>query len=101
MTQQTESKIIRKAAKALLTEGYSIRVHDGTEFATDKTTKITEIMAECFATDTTSFIVYDAMNTRAGWIQFIHGNGEDVISDYTTNLDTIMEPVMDYCESLF
>lgn len=100
MSHQTESKIIRKTAKALISEGYSIRVHDGTEFATDKTTKITEVMAECFATDTTSFIVYDAMNTRAGWIQFIHGNGGDVIHDYTMNLDDIMQPVIDYCDSL-
>ena len=100
MSHQTESKIIRKTAKAILSEGYSIRVHDGVEFATGKTTKITEIMAACFATDITSFIVYDAMNTRAGWVQFIHGNDIDVIHDYTMSLDSIMQPVVDYCDNL-
>lgn len=100
MTHQTESKIIRKTAKTLLSEGYSIRVHDGGEFATGKTTKITEIMAACFATDVTKFVVYDSSGVRFGWVMFIHGNDVDVIHDYTMSLDNSMIPVMDYCDSL-
>lgn len=100
MTRETESKIIRKAAQAFISAGYSIRVHDGCEFATGLTTKVSEIMAECFATDSTVFRVYGSDGKQAGWVQFIHGNGIDVIHDYTCNLDSIMQPVSEYSETL-
>lgn len=36
-----------------------------------------------------------------GWVRFVYGNdGHDVISDYTTNLESVLEPINAYAESL-
>jgi hypothetical protein len=38
---------------------------------------------------------------KGGWILFVYGNGGwDVISDYTTNLDAVLKPVLDYADTL-
>lgn len=32
------------------------------------------------------------------WVRLVPGNGPDVISDYTTNLETILKPVNDFAK---
>lgn len=37
-----------------------------------------------------------------GWVRFVYGNdGADVISDYTTNLEPELKPVLDYIEQTY
>jgi hypothetical protein len=36
-----------------------------------------------------------------GWVRFVYGNGGyDVISDYSTNLESVLAPVNEYAESI-
>lgn len=38
---------------------------------------------------------------KNGWVMFVFGNdGWDVISDYTMNLEDILQPITDYCQTL-
>lgn len=32
------------------------------------------------------------------WVRLVAGNGADVISDYTTNLETVLKPVNDFAK---
>ena len=36
-----------------------------------------------------------------GWVWLVYGNsGWDVVCDYTTSLDALMQPVLDYANTL-
>lgn len=98
-TQQTEKRIITQAAKSLFEAGYSVRVFDGEEFATEKTTDLKAVMAEVFATDQTYFYAYQGDN-YAGLVWFVHGNGCDVIADSSVALESVLQAASDLAESL-
>ena len=80
-----EAKIIREVAQAVLDRGFYIRAHDGEEFAGKKTRVLSEFMANCGDTDETTLFAYvdgiPGPTGIVGWVRFIHGNGEDVLSD--------------------
>jgi hypothetical protein len=98
-TQNIEKRIITQAAKSLIEAGYSVRVFDGEEFATEKTTDLKTIMAEVFATEETYFYAYQG-DTYGGCVWFIHGNGSDVITDNSASLETVLQAASDLAESL-
>jgi hypothetical protein len=86
--------IERRICDRLITEitrrGYFIRVFDGEDYATTRTQNKDDIRAETSATDVTVYEVYDrdpgrtfSMWRRIGNFVLIHGNGEDVLSDYS------------------
>lgn len=35
---------------------------------------------------------------RVGFIKLITGNGADIISDYSTNLEEFIKPILEYCK---
>jgi hypothetical protein len=96
---QIEKRIIRQAAKSLIEAGFSVRVHDGEEYATEKTTSLVAIMAEVFATEETYFHAFKD-GQLAGQIWFIHGNGCDVITDNSESMEEVLKPAQDLAESL-
>jgi hypothetical protein len=99
----TERAIARKTAQALIAAGFFVRVHDGEDWACERTTKLPVIMAAIMATDEETLHVYreDTGAARYGWVQFVYGNGGwDVTSDHTTNLEEVLQPVSDYAEQL-
>jgi hypothetical protein len=97
-TQATEKRIITQAAKSLIEAGFSIRVYDGAEFVTEKTTDIKTVMAQVFATSGTCFYAFQD-NAYVGRVWFIHGNGCDVIADNSLSLDTVLQAAQDLAEN--
>jgi len=94
-----EVEIVSRAIGSLLKAGYAIRVYDGEEWAMDKPSRDREaISKECFATDITEMVAYKD-GKRAGWIMFVHGNGADVLSDYSTALEDVLKSANAYAEN--
>ncbi|MFU4911822.1 hypothetical protein ACM7ZU_30100 [Pseudomonas aeruginosa] len=110
-TREIETAIITQAARSLIEDGHFIHVFDGAELAGAKTQDLDAIMRECFATDMTAFYVYGAPSpagaeapsldklTALGWVQFVHGNGVDVMADYTVNLESLLQAASDLADS--
>ncbi|UTH34280.1 hypothetical protein [Ectopseudomonas hydrolytica] len=101
-TKEIETRIIRQAAQSLIDAGYWLQAQDGEEAAGERTRSAAAILAECFATDITNVIVYESADAKRskGWVQFVHGNGVDVVSDYTVNLEAEMAAASDLAERL-
>ncbi|MRK19106.1 hypothetical protein [Pseudomonas sp. JG-B] len=102
--REIETAIIRKAATVLLDAGYEIRVHDGCESGAQRRT-VADVLGDCFSTDVSSFYLYRkeegksvSSETALGWVQFIHGNGCDVMADHTLNLEAVLQPVSDLAD---
>lgn len=107
---QTEARIINRLITAILARGLKVRVWDGEEWATDLTDDRATIQKETHATEATVFVVYRDTRfmegvevqpqpwQRIGAFVLIHGNGEDVISDYSWDetldgIETLMEDI--------
>lgn len=53
-----------------------------------------DIKKVLFDYDDASIVIYDEKGNNIGWIKLAFGhNGYDLISDYSTNLETFLEPV--------
>lgn len=110
-TREIETAIITQAAKSLIEAGHFIHIFDGAELVGEKTQDLEAIMRECFATDMTAFYVYgvpsaagdEALSldklTALGWVQFVHGNGVDVMADHTVNLQSLLQAASDLADS--
>lgn len=60
------------------------------EAITDKPTRDRdELFEACRAVDMATLVVNN------GWVRLVNGNREDVISDYTINLDDVLVPLND------
>lgn len=109
-----ESRIVRRTVRALLDAGYAVFVDgqgDDNRPAVP-TRDYATIKAELMETDDDYLAVFTPEQARAvdgsrqrnegyGWVRFVYGNdGYDVISDYTTNLEPIIAPIMKYADTL-
>jgi hypothetical protein len=94
--QDTERRIVDEIAKALIQAGYIIRVHDGEDWATKRTSDPVTIQKAIMQTDEDAFIVYKAESKSPfGRVDFVYGNdGYDVTSDWTMGLDEIIQPIV-------
>ncbi|ESY35389.1 hypothetical protein NKK48_30255 [Mesorhizobium sp. C386A] len=80
----TEAKIIGALIKKALGLGYVVSVYDGEEWALKKSGDYEKITHEIAATDATELVFRKAEDgSKVGWLQLIHGNDEDVISDHS------------------
>lgn len=82
MTKMLESAIIGAAIMALINNGFRVEVSDR---------------------DGGGLFIYAApdggarpQGGYAHWILLVPGNGADVISDYSINLETVLQPVNDF-----
>jgi hypothetical protein len=98
-TQKIEKRIIAQVAKSLIRAGFTIRVFDGGEVVTEKTTHLKTIMGEVFATESTSFRAYRGEH-YAGVVCFVHGNGCDVIHDNSVSLEPFLKEASDLADTL-
>ena len=88
---------VKQTWQALHDAGYDVGVQDGAgeEFAgLSKKDAVAEVMS-C---DEGFFVAMPKGETdqskRDGWVYFVFGNSpEEVINDYTTNLDHVIEPL--------
>lgn len=94
---ELEMRIADEVAKALIGHGYVLRVYDGEEFVTKRTTDPRLIADNMFETDEAILVLFRPdQQTRVGYVQFIYGNsGHDVVSDWTMNVDEIVQPIVE------
>ncbi|ACD21593.1 hypothetical protein [Paraburkholderia phytofirmans] len=101
---KTESRIARRVVSALLAAGYGISIDDG-EAETPVLHEERKIIREMSATCSDRIYVWtrdsvaDAETRRNGWVLMVYGNGIDVLTDYTTNLEATLKPVNDWIYS--
>lgn len=92
LRQELERKIARAFLKRALEEGYSITIENGGDEAElHSSTNLREILKHMFLTDDEHLFLYKDGET-GDWVHFVYGNdGWDVISDYTTTLEYLMD----------
>ena len=99
LEQELEKRICRRAVKCLLDAGYDVGVNDGGETVLERSTNTRKIYAAMYSTDEDYLLAVDrASGKQIGWVRLIYGNCEDVISDYTTNLEAALKSANDYAE---
>lgn len=102
---ETENRIMTKLVEAAFAAGYTISVNDGEDTILKRSSSLHDIMCNLRSTeDGDTFIIHagDRQTDKPlGWVQLIYGNdGHDVISDYTTNLETLLEGVNRYADNI-
>ena len=99
-----EMRIMRKTIQALIAAGWFVTIDNGEAEEIRNNKSVTEIMKVVFLTDE-DFVYVSKVPTPEGepydhFVRFIYGNdGWDVINDYSTALESVMKPVMDYAET--
>lgn len=87
---EVERQIIERLVIDILTAGHPISVHNGETYELSYSTDKAEIMRAVGVSDETTLQVFQRGRTEAiGWVQLIHGNVEDVISDYSLKLEKV------------
>jgi len=82
---RTEARIISAFLDSVLnTPSLSVAVHDEVELVVNKTRGRGEIESETAATGATTYVVFEG-ERRVGFAWFVHGNGCDVLTDYSDN----------------
>ena len=98
--QKIESRIASRAVSALLAAGYSLAVCQGDEDeqpASRYKRDIMKLLGEC---DEDRIMVYTDFKL-AGWVHLVYGNdGNDVIANYSCNLEPQLQAVNAYAETL-
>lgn len=106
MRQQVERRIVRRLVNDMLTKGYRLSVslergYDIDEMLVGSRDK-KKIVAEAMAGDEAHIFVHkgdyeviqEGRVVSDGWVYLVFGNdGWDVMSDYTTNLESDLEGV--------
>ncbi len=78
-----ERRIIGHAIRTILVQGLNIAVYDGEDFALKASTDADDIIGVIGDTDISIFNIHNSTGFLTGYIVFIHGNREDVLSDYS------------------
>jgi hypothetical protein len=91
-----EREIIDRVIDLALAADYSISVYDGEEYGVKYSKDKAAIIPEIAATDETTLRLRS--DTQVGYIYLIHGNGCDVLSDYSTCLDELLVPAIELAE---
>lgn len=78
--------------RSLLEAGYTIELWNGGDEAEYRGRDLDALLAEMMATDedVLNVVLDDGKHITRGWVHLIYGNGIDVISDYTVNLEQYM-----------
>lgn len=94
----TEAEIAGRILDKALANGLSITVHDDQDYIVRSTDRAA-IEAEIGASGMSVLTFFDGSRSL-GWVCLIHGNGRDLISDYSANdwMDEFIQPIMElYC----
>lgn len=96
--RRVERSIVRAVVKAALAAGYLVAVDNGgDEYELMPCDNIRTILRAMFATCHERLWMYDSKNgmKRTGFVWLVYGNdnGENVIADYTINLEHLMAGV--------
>lgn len=88
--QAMEKRIARKAITEAIKDGNKVSVWDGEAWALRKSIKINEIIAAMFSVDEER-VHFSKNDSANGWIFFVHGNGLDVMSDWSESASKYAE----------
>jgi hypothetical protein len=102
--QRVERLIARRLILDALRAGYTLSVFDGEEITVQQSAVACEILRALFTTDEDWLLFsrpgdppvelqpgFRPTVNAEGWVRLVYGNdGFDVISDYTTNLETVL-----------
>ena len=83
-----ERAIVDRLIRAALERKYLVTLHDGEERVLSRSSSYDDITALIAATDMTVLTFFDTSiegPAGKGRVILIHGNGEDVVHDYTDN----------------
>ena len=109
--QRVEQRIASRAVSALLDAGFTLAVAQGDERPEPATRSKARIMRELGECDDDRLMVYKPDNLPPlnatgnehpadGWIHFVYGNdGWDVMSDYTTSLESYIADAIKYAKT--
>lgn len=114
MRQEVEHKIIRAALLSIVSAGYFVTADNGEEDVIENRTDVDVIMRAMFTTDD-EWLHISILDTSVpldgpvrepkerykviGWVYLVYGNdGYDVINDYTTNLEQLLQDANDIGE---
>ncbi len=97
---KTERRIISTILREALHD-CDVSVHDGEEWAVRHSTNLAEITREIAATDCTTLRFY-RKDAPVGSVLLVHGNGCDVIADYTASeaMETLLAAAIRTAERL-
>ncbi len=107
-----ERELVLKTVDALLAAGHALATDEGDHRfygAVDPTRDRDAIVAALMEVDDEHLGVFAGSQATGqarvcqpfAWVRFVYGNdGFDVISDYTTNLSAIVDPIVDYAGTL-
>jgi hypothetical protein len=98
-----EVDIVTRTVDALLAAGYALATEHGDGLLPAVPTRNRAAMlGELMEVDDEYIMAYTpGRDGHFGWVRFVYGNGGyDVISDYSVNLETTLEPVNAYADSL-
>lgn len=100
-----ERDIVTRTVSALLKAGCSLSTDANPEMG--PRTKRADVLAELMEVDDEHLMVFNTPQPEhdyvdVGWVRFVYGNdGADVISDYTVNLEGVLQPVFDYIRETY
>lgn len=94
---EIERRIVARLVTDLLAAGYTLSVNDGgkedvLQFATDA-----EPVFKALAS-TDQDILYANMGAKRAFVLLVWGNDQDIISDYSTSLEAVLEPINDWID---
>lgn len=98
-----EREIVTQAIVDILSAGYDISVNDGEEIVLEHSDSLSRILEAMFSTDSDVLIVTrdtSPKRTRVGVVWFVYGNGWDVITDWSGNLDPLLKGAFMTSEAL-
>lgn len=93
LRQKVERAIVRRVIKDALSAGYLLTVNNGGEDnEIERSSDLEAVSKACQLADEDYLCLYRASDFSSGWVRFVYGNGGfDVICDYTTNLESIVD----------
>ena len=98
--QRIEREIVRKVIEDALACQFWLGIDNGDSVDETRYNDADACMEDMMATDEDRLYIYPNQHgAHIGWIYFVYGNdGYDVISDYTTNLSPLMDPIEAWIE---
>lgn len=99
--QDMERRIVSKIIDVVLDNDYTISIDSGDDIAICQSSDKEDILAAMFSTDEDKILLYKDGKSK-GYIWLIYGNsGWDVIHDYSSSLEVMLNPVHDLVDSVF
>jgi hypothetical protein len=101
-TRQIEMRIEAQIIDAALAKGCTVSVSDGEDWTVNLSRHRNAILDAIGTTGETVLAFRDKNNQRIGFVHLVHGNGAEVIHDYTDKpeIDAILKDALSLSEAI-